>query len=61
MTIDFDDLKFCLLVCMENICCMEHVALSVLNSSWDAYKLISDDNKCVGGLLEVVVACWIIT
>ena len=37
---------------------MKYDAISIQNSSLDAYKLILDDTKCVGWVLSVVVTCW---
>ena len=38
---------------------MEYEVISIQNSRLDAYKLMSDDTRCVGCLLVVVVTCWI--
>ena len=38
---------------------MEYEAISIQNSSLDAYKLMPDDTKCLGWLLGVGVTGWI--
>ena len=38
---------------------MEYEAISIQNSSLDAYKLMPDVTRCVGCILGVVVPCWV--
>ena len=62
MVIDVDD-TLCWTIWLQvggiDVSRMEYEAISIQNSSLDAYKLISDDTKCVGWLWNVVVTCWI--